>query len=74
MNDFNMRAIDNIKLENLIKEKGLTKTAFCKLAKISTKTLNKILKDEDFRLDALEKIIKVLRVPIVDLIYKSQNT
>lgn len=34
--------LDIDKIENYLKENNLSKTQFCKLAKISSKTLNKV--------------------------------
>lgn len=51
-----------------IREKGLTKSSFCKLCNIGVKTLNKILANKDnFRVIALFKIARVMKKEVYQL-------
>ncbi|MBO5223504.1 MAG: helix-turn-helix transcriptional regulator [Clostridia bacterium] len=58
----------NIKIEvieNFMMENKISKTKFCKLCKISIRTLNKIMTNNDnFRIIALFKIAKVIKVQV----------
>ena len=58
----------NIKIEvieNYMIENKISKTKFCKLCKISIRTLNKIMtNNDDFRIIALFKIAKVIKVQV----------
>lgn len=64
-----MKNIINTKLiENFMKEKNLSKTQFCKLCKISPRTLEKIFNDEyDYDLRALFKTAKCMNLKIYQL-------
>ena len=58
--NFKIKIIENFMLENKI-----SKTKFCKLCKISIRTLNKIMSNnDDFRIIALFKIARVIKVQV----------
>ncbi len=55
---------------NFIKKNNLTKSKFCNICKINTDTLNRILsKTRNYRLSALFKIAKVIKIEVRDLFY-----
>ena len=55
-------------IEKFIKENKISKTAFCKMCKISLSTLNKIMTNDDsFRIIALFKIAKVIKVQVFQM-------
>lgn len=55
-------------IKNFITENKISKTKFCKMCKISPSTLNKILANgENFRIIALFKIAKVLKVQVYQM-------
>ena len=57
-------------IENFIKDNSLSKSKFCKLCKISQSTLNKIMTNsENFRIIALFKIARVLKIQIYQMFY-----
>lgn len=57
-------------IEDYIKENNLTKTEFCKLCKISTKTLYKILLYKSkFSLIEIFKLARVMNISIINFFY-----
>lgn len=50
--------------ENYMKEHNLTKTEFCKLCGIGVQTFNRIISRQNFRISALFKIAKVIKVEV----------
>lgn len=50
--------------ENYMKEHNLTKTNFCKLCGINVSTFNRIVSRQNFRISALFKIAKVIKVEV----------
>ena len=55
-------------IENFIKENDLSKSKFCNMCKISQSTLNKIMTNsENFRIIALFKIAKVLKIRVYQM-------
>lgn len=62
---------ENIKMEvieQFMKEKGLTRTQFCKLCKISYGVFLKIERGEaTVRISALFRIAKIMGIPIKEL-------
>ena len=57
-------------IENFIKENNLSKSKFCEMCKISQSTLNKIItNNENFRIIALFKIARVLKIQIYQMFY-----
>jgi len=55
-------------IESYIKEKGISKTKFCKICKISFSTFKKILNnDRNFGIVALFKIARVMKINICDI-------
>ena len=55
-------------IENFIKENNLSKSKFCKMCKISQSTLNKIItNNENFRIIALFKIARVLKIQVYQM-------
>lgn len=55
-------------IENFIKENNLFKSKFCKMCKISQSTLNKIMTNsENFRIIALFKIARVLKIQVFEM-------
>ena len=55
-------------IENFIKENNLSKSKFCKMCKISQRTLNKIMTNsENFRIIALFKIARVLKIQVFEM-------
>lgn len=55
-------------IKNYIIENKISKTKFCKMCKISTSTLNKILANNDnFRTIELFKIARVIKVQIYQM-------
>lgn len=55
-------------ITNFIKENNLSKAAFCKLCKISTGTLNRVLADNNaLRISALFKIAKAIKIKLHEL-------
>ena len=59
----------NIKIiQDFIKQMNLTKSDFCKMAKISQRIFNKILKNQNnFRIVALFKIARLLKIQVYQL-------
>ena len=56
-------------IENFIKENNLSKSKFCEMCKISQSTLNKLItNNENFRIIALFKIARVLKVNFFKMI------
>ena len=54
--------------ENYIKEHNLSKTAFCKLCKISPSVLKKIMSNKDnFYIIALFRIAKVIKMEVYQM-------
>ena len=55
-------------IENFIKDNNLSKSKFCKMCKISQSTLNKIItNNENFRIIALFKIARVLKIEVYQM-------
>ena len=55
-------------IENFINENKISKTAFCKMCKISPSTLKKIMNKEDnFGIIALFKIAKVIKIQVYQM-------
>lgn len=55
-------------IEKFMKENKISKTAFCKMCKISLSTLNKIIdKDDSFRIIALFKIARVIKIQVYQM-------
>lgn len=60
--------IKNELIENFIKDNSLSKSKFCEMCKISQSTLNKIMTNsENFRIIALFKIAKVLKIQVFEM-------
>lgn len=55
--------IDNKKLNNLLKEKGIVKSELCKVLNISSKTLAKISREEEIRDSVIQKVLDYFNVP-----------
>ena len=55
-------------IKNFMLKRGISKTKFCKMCKISPSTLNKILSNDDnFYIIALFKIAKVIKVKVYQM-------
>lgn len=55
-------------IKNFIKENNLSKSKFCEMCKISQSTLNKIItNNENFRIIALFKIARVLKIQVYQM-------
>lgn len=55
-------------IENFIKDNNLFKSKFCEMCKISQSTLNKIItNNENFRIIALFKIARVLKIQVFEM-------
>lgn len=55
-------------IENFIKDNNLSKSKFCEMCKISQSTLNKIItNNENFRIIALFKIARVLKIQVFEM-------
>ena len=55
-------------IEKFIRENKISKTAFCKMCKISPSTLKKIMNKEDnFGIIALFKIAKVIKIQVYQM-------
>lgn len=54
-------------IENYLKENKITKTKFCKLCSISLCTLEKIINNKNYRINALFKIAKVLKIQVYQM-------
>lgn len=50
--------------EDYMKEHNLTKTKFCQLCEIGVQTFNRIISRQNFRISALFKIAKVIKVEV----------
>ncbi len=59
--------INTEKISDYIGAHNLTKTAFCKLCRISISTFNRILSGENFFINALFKIARVMKVEVYTL-------
>ena len=60
--------IKTVLIENFIKDNNLSKSKFCKMCKISQSTLNKIItNNENFRIIALFKIARVLKIQVFEM-------
>lgn len=58
-------------IESYLIKADISKTKFCKLCGISLRTLKKIMNNEkNYRIDALVKIAKVVKVQIYQMFYK----
>ena len=64
--------IDKNIIDKYLKENNLSKTKFCKLCKISPSTLNAMLCGDNFRLNALLKIINVLKIEFHEIFIKTK--
>lgn len=52
-------------IENFMLENKISKTKFCKMCKISLRTLNKIIaNDNNFEIIALFKIARVIKIQV----------
>lgn len=58
-------------IENYLIENNISKTKFCKICKISVKTLDKAFNGEDYNLRVLFKIAVALDIKMCDLFNKS---
>lgn len=66
-----MNNLINIEMiETFRKNNNLTKKDFCKLCRISYSTYQKILKGKNFRLLALFKIARILKIDISQIFSK----
>lgn len=55
-------------IENFIKDNNLSKSKFCEMCKISQSTLNKIItNNENFRIIALFKIARVVKIQVFEM-------
>ena len=55
-------------IKNFMIKNKISKTAFCKICKISPSTLNKIMtKGDNFRIIALFKIARVIKIQVYQL-------
>ena len=55
-------------IEKFMRENKISKTKFCKMCKISSNTLNKIMaKDDNFGIIALFKIAKVIKIQVYQM-------
>lgn len=54
-------------INDYMEERGLSKTCFCSMCKISVSTLNRILTGKNFNSVALFRIARLLNVPIYKL-------
>lgn len=54
-------------IENYLKENNISKTRFCKMCKISVKTLDKVFNGEDYNLRVLFKIAVVLDIELSEM-------
>lgn len=57
-----------VKLQTIIKEKGISKIAICKVTKLSRSTVYRIIngKNKDIRSDTLAKIVLSLNIRLRD--------
>ena len=51
-------------VENYLKENRMSKTAFCKLCGISPSTLTRVMNNKNYRISALFKIAKVIKIEV----------
>lgn len=51
-------------IENYIKENNLSKAKFCKICNISPSTFNKIMNNGNFKLNALFKIARIIKIRV----------
>ena len=62
----------NVKIiEFYLKENNLSISKFCRLCKISTDTYKRIMTNKNFKLNAIYKIAKVLKVHIYQMFIES---
>ena len=54
-------------IESYLKENKISKTKFCKLCGISLCTLERIMNNKDYRIDALFKIAKVVKTQVYQM-------
>ncbi len=55
-------------IKNFMKKNKISKTTFCKMCKISSSTLNKIMtKNNNFRIIALFKIARVIKIQVYQM-------
>ncbi len=68
-----------VKLQAIIKEKGISKSTICKITKLSRSTVYRIVneKNKDIRSDTLAKIVLSLNIRLrdffADSIFKFEN-
>lgn len=68
-----------VKLQAIIKEKGISKSTICKITKLSRSTVYRIIngKNKDIRSDTLAKIVLSLNIRLrdffADSIFKFEN-
>ncbi len=51
-------------VEKYLRTNKITKTKFCKLCGISTHTLEKVMNNKNYRITALFKIAKVIKIEV----------
>lgn len=55
-------------IENYLKENKMSKTEFCKLCGISQGTLSRIINNGNYRIDALFKISRVVKIQVYKML------
>ncbi len=58
-------------IENYLKENKISKTKFCKLCGITPSTLRRIMNNENYRVSALFKISKELKLQVYKMFRES---
>ncbi len=51
-------------IENYLKENKISKTKFCKLCSINPDTLMRIMNNENYRINALFKISRIVKIEV----------
>lgn len=51
-------------IENYLKENKISKSKFCKMCGISPCTLNRIIKNKNYKIIALFKIARVIKIQV----------
>ena len=54
-------------IEKFLEENNLSKTRFCEICKIAPSTFQRIMRNQNVRVNALFKIAKVLKIPIYQI-------
>ncbi len=57
-------------IENYLKENKMSKTKFCKLCGINLCTLMKVMNNENYRINALFKIAKIVKFQVYKMFRK----